>query len=183
MKRWILIFAVLLVACGGTPETAALPALPPEPTKVPLEAIELEPLLIQSGDLPAGLTGAQVLDTQPPAYEQMSMPPATKLIFQRFAKGSAPGGYVVVSLYKDAAQLDTAYAALDKDLHAVGVVTTPTEVGEIGVLSVDNLFGAHFGFRRCAALVNIMLVGADGQSVLAYAKRLEKRLQPLVCTA
>jgi len=47
LKIWAIlgILAALLVSCGGTD----------------LNAVNLEPTLIQGGDLPAGFTGAQVI--------------------------------------------------------------------------------------------------------------------------
>lgn len=176
------VFVFALVACGGSPAAVAPTAAPtPAPTKVPLAALDLEPLLIQSGDLPAGLTGAQVLDSVPPAYQQMQMPAAEKLIFQRLARGSDPGGYVVVSLYGDAAKRTDAYVKITTDMRTLGALTMPEDIGETAALHSDTLFGGHVAFQRCAAVVEVLLTGTDAQEVAAYAKRLDTRLRAAVC--
>ena len=56
MRQMLFLFAlVVLVGCGMQLRA---------PTSTP---VNLESLIIQPGDLPAGLTAAQVLDTLPPA--------------------------------------------------------------------------------------------------------------------
>jgi hypothetical protein len=83
MRQMLFLFAlVVLVGCG-------MQLRAPTPTPVNLES-----LIIQPGDLPAGLTVAQVLDTRPPAYDQMGMPQASKIIFQRLAKNIGNMHYI-----------------------------------------------------------------------------------------
>lgn len=167
MRQMLFLFAlVVLVGCG-------MQLRAPTPTPVNLES-----LIIQSGDLPAGLTAAQVLDTRPPAYDQIGMPQASKIIFQRLARGDAPGGFVVVSLYDNPAN---AYDTLAKSLGMVGVVTRPTGIGEAAIISADKALGTTLAVKQCRAVVEVLFTQEDAQSVTAYATRLLSRLQPVIC--
>ena len=89
----------------------------------------------------------------------------------------------MVSLYKDAATLETAYKAIFADIMTTktGLLSAPRGVGEDGLVS-DDTIASSLVFRRCTAIVHMMLgLGTDAQSIAAYAKRLDARLQPLVC--
>lgn len=167
MRQMLFLFAlVVLVGCGMQLRA---------PTSTP---VNLESLIIQPGDLPAGLTAAQVLDTRPPAYDQMGMPQASKIIFQRLARGDAPGGFVVVSLYDNPAN---AYDTLAKSLGMVGVVTRPTGIGEAAIISADKALGTTLAVKQCRAVIEVLFTQEDAQSVTAYATRLLTRLQPVFC--
>ncbi len=203
----ILIIALLvfgLAACGSAPapEDVAIARLPTEaapqatvqPTVAPaprsLADIDLEPLLIQSGDLPAGLTGAQVLDTPPPAYETLKVPKADKLIFQRLQRNGQPAGYIVVTVYESTAARDDAYTRVTDDVrkaaeHGGGKPQETNDAGEHAVIvkEAPPLSGAKTMFVRCRAVADILMTGdlVDEAAVLAYARRLDKRLQQAVC--
>lgn len=163
MKHLVLVAlaVVLLVACG--------------PTAPVLTEVNLESLLIQPGDLPPGITGAQVR-TEPPAMFD-GIAPATKTIYQQFAKDSAQYGGVGVFLYDDPAQLSLGYDFITKGM---GTGATPVEVGERAVAITGLLDFSEVAFARCAAVAHIRLTG-DLDTVVAYAQRLDKRLQAAVC--
>ena len=167
------IFVFLLYACAAEAPAAA-------PTRIPLASVDLEPLLVQSGDLPAGMTGAQVKDAAPPAFKRYPLP--TKAIDQRFQRSGDVVGGVVVLLYENAADRDAAWAQAQQ---AITSSATPLpDVGEQALLlaSSPQLPITSATFRRCAAIVDI---GMDAQvqpnEISAYARRLDTRLTPLVC--
>jgi hypothetical protein len=146
-------------------------------------ALDLEPLLIQPGDLPAGVVGSQVKDKAPPVFKDV--PPPTKAIDQRFglADGAIIGG-VTVLLYDSSDDLEKAYAAVIKGMGSSAYPST--EVGDkarIGGLTARTQRIAEVSFVRCHALVSVSLSATPqpDDDTLAYAKRLDKRLMPLVC--
>lgn len=174
--------ALLLVACGGV-APAALPTTLPAPTAVPLDQIDLESLMVQPGDLPAGVSGAQVRDVAPKMFD--GMPGALKTAYQQFARGDQPAGGVVVFLYEADADRDQGYGFI---LGGMGTTTAVEGVGEqatatepskevAAVLNFTDLL-----FQRCHAVAHIRMTGADtAASIAAYAKRLDKRLSSVAC--
>lgn len=175
------VFLVLLIACGGG--TATLPpTVPPVPTSppttIPLAAIDLEPLLIQPGDLPAGITGAQVKDVAPPAFK--AYPPATKAIDQRLQRDGETIGGIVVLLYEEQSALEQAKILAT----TTSEVSRPLDsVGEGGkaFLGSDLLPLRGVTFVRCRAIADVSMGRVAIEEVIAYAKRLDRRLAGVVC--
>jgi len=186
--QWIALVIVLscLAGCGTAPATeqatrtnaAEGPAA--APTKQPLVSVDLEPLLIQAGDLPAGVTGAQVRDTPPKMFD--GMPKAAKAVYQQLAQGNQQTGGVAVFLYETGVDAGYAFAA-----KGMGDVDPVADVGEQAIVTkaADNpaLNFVDLLFRRCAAVVHTRMSGADldRDTAAAYAKRLDARLKPVVC--
>lgn len=177
---FVFLAALVLAACGGSPApTADAPtAAPAVPTAIPLEQIDLEPLLVQSGDLPAGTTGAQVRDTAPAMFKDI--PAATNTAYQQLATGAKQTGGVAVFLYADAAPRDAAYQAIATGM---GSDTSAPTIGERAALSAggDILPFSDLLFQRCRAVAHIRMTGSDAAAIESYAKRLDKRLQAVAC--
>lgn len=168
-----LIAALLLGACGASAPPASLPI--PLPTAVPLSAVDLEPLLIQSGDLPSGLGAAQVSDTPPKMFA--SLPKAIRAIDQRIQRAGATAGGITVLLYDDPTP---GYQALIATMGATDAVA----VGEQSRITraSDLLPGFDVALVRCHAVVYVRMTGdVSAENVLAYAKRLDARLSNAVC--
>ena len=172
---------VFLTACGVPFRT------------VPLGEVELEPLLtIQQGDLPAGMTGAQVKAMAPPGIASLpGFPQPTKAIDQQFARAGQTAGGVVVLLYDSLADAERAYTVMTNDLKNGGGRTRSGYV-TIGDQSMDmgrsdtllgvNLDTAATIFQHCHAVVAIQLGGTSNpDDSVSYAKRLDTRLKPVVC--
>lgn len=173
--RWI-IAVFLLAACGGTPDVIAPTTIPP--TTVPLSALDLEPLLIQSGDLPAGIAAAQVKDVAPLAFN--GYPPTTKAIDQRFQRDGKAVGGVVVLLYEQQDNFNTARSLAMK----ISESSKPLDgVGEEAkaFLGSDLLPIRGITFIRCRAIVDVSISNVTIEEVAAYAMRLDKRLSGVVC--
>jgi hypothetical protein len=191
----LLVTTLVLAGCGETPQSsqqaidqafatigAGLDATAVS-TVVPLTALDLESLLIQPGDLPAGVIGSQVKDKAPPVFKDAPLP--VKAIDQRFglADGVTIGG-VTVLLYDSPADLEKAYAVV---IGGMGSSAYPsTEVGDkarIGGLTARTQRIAEVSFVRCHALVSVSLseTPQPDDDTLTYAQRLDKRLMPLVC--
>jgi hypothetical protein len=169
----VLIVALLaLDACGGSP--AATPTL----TADQLAKLDLVPLLIQSGDLPAGLSGAQVKDTVPAGLK--AVPKPVKVIDQRFERNGTTVGGVVVLLYEASDDVKAAYRLTvgeGKNSEAQDSLGDTARIWLPKGLSPRTTVA----FTRCHAYVDVSIGEASIDDVTAYARRLDQRLQPLVC--
>jgi hypothetical protein len=171
----LIVVLFLLAACGGQ---AAAPAPMAAQTAVPLTALDLTPLLIRSGDLPADLTGAQVKDTVPPGLK--AVPTPVKAVDQRFQRNGDTVGGVVVLLYEAAADVKAAYRLTVGE----GKNSEPWDgVGDTARIWLPSGLSprATVAFTRCHAYVDVTIAQGSVDEVIAYARRLDERLQPLVC--
>jgi hypothetical protein len=183
----ITLVALVIAGCGTAPEAAVPTAAPIQPTAVPtavpLADLDLEPLLIQAGDLPAGLTGAQIRDTAPEMFSKV--PKATKTLNQQFAQADKQVGGVTVLLYDSPADVSTAY---DVIWNGMSTGSSALDIGEkAGGFAKKQIVGTtqfEFSdvlFRRCHAVVHIRMPVSDIAMSTAYAQRLDKRLSAVVC--
>jgi hypothetical protein len=180
-----IIATIILAACSalpqsGSPESAIATAIEQTqvalatitPTPLSLDDLDLEPLLIQSGDLPSGFSGAQVLQDAPGMFRDI--PPTENVIYQRFQKNGETIGGVTVFLYGDDETRGAAY-----DLVVDGFADPVEEISNVGEIADGSLF--DLAFIRCNALVHVRMVGAGLDEVAAYATRLDSRLTDVVC--
>lgn len=183
MKRLLLLAVLTLTSCGSaSPDAAQAPTIAPTalpPTPIALKDIDLEPLLIQNGDLPAGFSGAQIKDEAPAMFDKAPKP--VKAIDQRLASKDDNAGGIVALLYETPEDTVKAY---DMVVDGMGDKVKALEgVGEKASVMADTLAAANLSFSegafyRCGAVVHIRFVGIeDADAVEAYAKRLDKRLQ------
>jgi hypothetical protein len=160
--RILVLVAVLaaLVACGapGLAET------------------NLEPLLIQPGDLPTGLSAGQVRDRAPAMFGDAPQP--TKAINQKLQSSGSDAGSVTVLLYDDLADVSAAYAEVTQGFS--GAAQSYEGLGEQA--KTDAIAGVvgDFVFTRCHAVVHMRII-APLDDTAAYAKRLDGRLKDVVC--
>lgn len=169
--------AALLAGCG-TPQAISDPTAAVVTPPAALKDIDLESLLVQSGDLPSGMSAAQIKDAAPPGMNDY--PAATKAIDQRFQQNSKTVGGVVVLLYEQPADLATATALATK----IGKYSEALDgVGEQAklFLGTDLLPIRGVTFVRCHAIVDVTMSKVDTHEITAYAKRLDKRLHSVVC--
>lgn len=150
MRRILPIILLFLTACGGPN----------------LASVELEPLLVQDGDLPTGVTAGQVI-----AGDVGATGTAYGYV-QRVQRNLSPGGVVIVILYDNDEALNRDFAALLPGVTADGRPTT-----EVGTRAMERTNAIVF--IRCHALASVRL--QDYASALSYAKRLDKRLMAVVC--
>mgnify|MGYP003375026889 CR=1 FL=1 len=137
-------------------------------------------MLIQSGDLPAGVSGEQIRSVAPPAFK--SVPLAEYTIDQRFQKNGQVSGGVTVFVYKTVDEAEAAYAEILKGMDS-GRRSDPT-FGSVAVSADSYLANTAFSsalFVRCSTTVHIQMSGVAEKSAASYAQRLDKRLQSLVC--
>lgn len=158
----------------------------PTLTPIPLSDIDLEEILIIANDLPAGYSGGQAHEVTSEQFNWVLYKGINNL-YQEIAKDNAQVGGVTVFIYENANDALKAYHEL---VDALGDTYEELEdVGDEGVyytldtnvsgISVKN---TSIVFRRCYATVNLGVSGStDLMGISAYAKRLDERLQPLVC--
>ena len=193
----ILLAAVILsliVSCAPSPEkireaieqtqTASqllISTNVPTPTLIPLDELDLEPLLIQGNDLPSGYTASHVKEIGSDSYKWISNHGIAN-ISQSFAHNGEDSGGVTVFLYTNTEDSKTAYL---EQLESLGSETkSAVDVGDENAYVHISILGdvVELSFRRCLAVVDIkMFDNDDPDDVIAYAKRLDKRIEPIVC--
>jgi hypothetical protein len=207
MRRWLLIVTLAALSCARLaplpelarpngrlqPSATAEPTKTPRPTRVPtatpmpaLSALDLEPILVAAGDLPAGYSGAQVRSDAPPMFDEL--PEAEYEIYQQFEHADSGAGGVTVLLYERAKAVQNAYEFIISGFGAGSV--QKVDAGEAGTaVQTADIYNQLIGepmvdlaFIRCTAVVHIrMTVQTSISKALAYARRLDRRLQSLVC--
>ena len=146
---------------------------------VSLSELKLEPILIQLGDLPSGVSGAQVRDTAPATFD--AVPDAENTIYQQFEKNGDTIGGVTVFLYEDALMVENAYSAVFSGMDTIS--ETISKLGDKASISHLTVGPGHdLVFTRCSFVVHIrMTTNNPAVEIISYAKRLDRRLRDAVC--
>jgi hypothetical protein len=155
MRRLLIpIILLALAACGG-----------PD-----LRTLNLEDVLIQDGDLPAGMTAGQITDGS------TGDTTSANGFVSRAERRIAPDGSVTVLVYEDGAALQRDFERVLPGVTADGMPNT-----DVGTRAVTR--GNIVMFVRCHALVIIRFAVSRQMldQAMGYAKRLDSRLTPLVC--
>lgn len=191
MRRLVLVI-LLLAGCSGdysgnAPSesvAANVPTDKPEPTPKPtvtptknIYTIDLESLLIEPGDLPIGMTESQVIEDLVPGGFKDN-PPPDRIIQQRIEDPDSyanVGGSVTVLFYKDRDIVQKSFDITVKGMDKDGVATN--KIGEQAWVIVNAV-----AFTRCNVLAYIVLnKDVDPDSLISFARRLDKRLQEPIC--
>ena len=139
---------------------------------------DLEPLLVQEWNLPAGVTGSQTLVDAPQMFEDV--PPATIKIFRVFEKDNERNGGIAVFVYDDA---ETARNAYDIIFDGMGPFTTASDIGEkssISTLPPALPLSSDVLWGNCTYVAHVR-IPASADDAYGYAKRVEARLTKEVC--
>lgn len=191
MKKyiWILYILLFLVSCAK-PTPIPEPTPIPSPTPILLSEIDLEPIVIQAGDLPAGFTGAQISHYGKNIYGSVND------IKQELANNNQSAGFIEIYLFGDLEKAEKIFTSKTNSLGKSNVSdissTTVSEIPDVGEKATSassriSFFGLDtyvidFVFIRCSAFVNIRFSDTSNtQSVINYAKRLDERLSKLIC--
>jgi hypothetical protein len=178
---YLIFIVILLVACSSASPDATTPptsTFTPEPTapptQVPLSELDLSSILIQPGDLSAGITGAQVRDMLPAMFDYIATPTVNQ-IYQEFEQDSTQKGGVAVMVYDNAAD---AKETFDMILMGMGGKAKTDEVQDLG--DQARIGGYDLLFQRCKTVIHFrMFANADAR--ITYAQRLDERLTPFAC--
>ena len=201
MKRIssLLLIVSFIVSCipSPTPNPTLNPSLVliPTPSLIPLLEIDLEPILIQDGDLPPGYYEAQVREVPNDSYKWI-INKGLNNIQQYIGLNDDIGGSVTIYLYEDTIALNTAYEQQSdsfgelSDSPKPGYQTSYLDgIGEKAkYLTFDEKsYGDEFDqtalvFKRCHALVDISFYQTYNLDyIVSYSKRIDRRISDLVC--
>jgi hypothetical protein len=153
-----------------------------------LPEIDLESILIQPGDLPAGYSGAQIREQAPEMFSKL--PRADVSIYQQLAKNGDAAGGITVFLYSQSEHVSKAYSLIvsgfgtsednslfkkvTQPLPGIGEECTATSM-EAKQPYIQN--ACDLAFVRSSAVVHIRMSNATEADIASYAKRLDKRLK------
>ena len=175
-KILAIILAVLIAACTQA-------AAPLEATEIPLAELDLEPLLLEEGDLPADFKGSTIRHSieEAPFSE---LPPAAQAIVQEIdGYNQDTSNFVYILLYEYLDDLQEAYEHLVTNSFKFNEEAEPIDgIGEQARFEKDE-FAFHYipyekvAFTRCHALVYI----ETSTDTLNYARRLDARLKETIC--
>ena len=159
---------------------------------------DLEPLLIQLGDLPPGFSGAQVREKAPGMFSELPKP--EKAISQQLARKDKLAGGITVLLYAESSAASKAFSLIVKGFGPGGendlfkrAVHSLDNIGEKCTLSTrqpknPDLLGVPLDnssdlvFVRCCGVIHIRMVGtAEPDDIASYAVRLDRRLMQVIC--
>jgi hypothetical protein len=154
-------------------------AVPPTATPIQIRKLDLEPLLIQDGDLPPYLVPdfvSKELSSQWSTLEDLT---ADNFINQDFynTERKSSGGAVIIYLYEDAKEADRAYEQIAP---AIDWFPEPADVGEKGEMQYDTP-QRHLIFKRCHAFVYVWMSDVREYDIVTYTQRLDERLSAVVC--
>lgn len=195
-----LLALILIASCSTAPSSSEIQtaiaqtqaAAPtdtpvPAPTLIPLSDIDLESILIQEGDLPAGYSGAQVRSAEG-RRSDTELNKAVNSIFQQFSLQGESAGGVSVYLFESLADRDEAYNAILTGLDETEGIS---QVGENAVKwsayvplvgGLGTIEGSMVVFVRCESLVTVeMRRAVDVTGAISYSQRLDQRLQNDIC--
>lgn len=154
-------------------------SVPPTATPISISDLDLEPLLLQDGDLPPHLVPdfvSKELNSQWRTLEDLT---ADNFINQDFynTDRKSSGGAVIVYLYEDPKEANRAY---DQIAPAINWFPEPADVGEKGIMQYDAP-QRHLIFKRCNAFVYIWMIDVREYDIVTYAQRLDERLGAVIC--
>ena len=155
--------------------------LPPTATPVPLDEI-----LILPGDLPPGYTGAQIRTEAPGTFP--ALPSTETVLYQQIQSNGRQIGSVTLFVYQGETDLKKAYSILKGGLGESKSLSGLGDEATFWNNTTFNITVSELVFRHCRALVYVRMTAGvvdessvDESSVVGYAKRLDKRLQQIVC--
>lgn len=185
----MIVLAIILTACAAptiTPTLQPTSTNTPEPTPIPLSEIDLEPILLLSGDLPTDFQGGQITTSIIKRFE--NMPDPEQAIAQSFRAGDYGSDGINIYLYKSETDLLKAKEIVIASLQQGDKFEEISDVGEwaIGSEEQNTMFyvtDSKVVFIRCNALVYIELFskGTNLEVSKTYAQRIDKRLKGLIC--
>jgi hypothetical protein len=161
----------------------------PTPTLIPLSDINLRSIPFLPGDLPADYSAGQF------RYDNLmgGVTGYVNGIYQEYKMTGEKAGWVSILLFDSVDRRDSAYSVLIDGLGKSGqpipgieiIVAQSSDVGEKAMYNIMSGPGENTStliFIRCQAIADITLIHkGDLPTITNYAKRLDERLQPIVC--
>ena len=192
MKKHLALLLIFLgTACAPvpdpTPTAVPTPTVIPTPTQIPLSQLDIESLLVVDGDLPEDIVPDTITNENAVgSVEELDR--ADAVFTQYFLLEGGEGGGVSVFLFESLGDVQAAFGKVSTMMN--GPVAY-YEVGEQArienflipiVADVAPIEGSRLIFSRCHALAVIQFPRAEDLPAMErYGKRLDERLQTLVC--
>lgn len=192
--KWIFIAVCIVVLAACVPSQAAIntgiiqtkavetQAAP----KIPLDEIDLGELLIVQGDLPAAYVGQQIKSELPGSLKDIGIYEGINTASQSFKNSNWASEGVTVTIYASAEEPKYIFdEILTSRLPKVAGLGEASLIHEGGTWC--DRCSIQVIFFRCHALVYIDIYDQQAShdrvygTITTYAKRLDGRLQPLVC--
>jgi hypothetical protein len=189
--KWFTIVALTICLSACVPsvdavstEMAQTQAAQPTSTLIPFSSLDLETILMEEGDLPAGYSGGQPINFLPDYFfTQYDAPVPDYNIYQDVEFNGGTGGFVGVFVYENQQEVEFAYQKLLQPQDS----TSLNNVGDKAKVSTGPVYLPDFKYIevmviQCHALIVIEISETDQEElVINYTERLIKRLIPLVC--
>ncbi|MFN2305079.1 MAG: hypothetical protein ACK2TV_15215, partial [Anaerolineales bacterium] len=144
---------------------------------------QLDPVLVQDGDLIPGVTAGSVVEMDSTIFGDLGLPKSEKARFQYFESDGKFRGGVAVFLYDSKRDVTEAFDLLR---YAMGdEALRPSDLGEqaaLVIVSDERSSYVEVVFTRCNAVVDIRLMDMGRPEALeTHAKNLDARLKSLLC--
>ena len=186
-KFFILGLAVLLTACASaqtgiqTDQQMQNAELTQTATVIP----DIEPLLIQEGDLPQGYSAGSSTQKVPTYYLKLFISEPDYFIRMQIQRASNSAGQVDVLYYASKGSAKFAFDDIKGDMQGASELNGVGETAIIETLSKEQETvqdSVGIVFIQCHATVHFSIQGTtDEQIAISYVKKLSERLQPVVC--
>jgi hypothetical protein len=150
-----------------------------ESTPIPLDQIDLAPIIYQDGDLPAGFKTAQVRAMLGDLADDAPEP--VNFYSLSLENNGQNGGVVDILIYDNHQDAIDAYISASNNLPGS---MHKAEVGESGSLSTNIMFidAVSLTFMRCNTVVAFQFQGTTSQdAALSFAVRIDQRIQDSIC--
>ncbi len=192
LQRFVLFALLVLAACAplstaptqhgsGVPTLSLAPAA--SPTAFSPSSLHLESVLLWPGDLPSGFATSRLQSERSDLTK--AAPEPAYFVSQLISYTGQPGGRVEVLAYTDPATAASAYKAAVADFPSDLPQPVSVIVGEdrgTVASTFSSSQSVSLAFTRCNSLVVIQLLQtSSADTALAYGKRLDSRLMPLIC--
>jgi len=189
--KWLIIAMLIfsLSACAPSADAvstakAQTQAAQSTPTPIPFSSLDLESILVEEDDLPAGYIGARQINPLPDYFfTQYGAPVADYSIFQDIELNGKVVGFAGVFVYEKQQDVEISYQKLLQPQDS----TSLNNVGDNAKVSTGPVMLADYEYVevmviQCHALIVIEIGETDQEElVINHAERLIKRLTPLVC--
>jgi len=166
-------------AIAQTQAVIPTPTIEPTPTQIPLTELDFSEVIFQAGDLPPGYEPAQIR-SELGDITNIGLNP-DNFFSQSLSHNNKFGGIVDILVFEDLDLVKEAFLDIYQNMPGKPSLI---DVGENARVATSSLFvyTASLTFIRCHVVVSMQFQDTlDDGSVISYAKRLDERLQPLVC--
>jgi len=182
---WLMTMAVLLSACASSQTSPQVDEPMPETELTHTAIPDLEPVLLQNGDLPAGYTAGSSTSKVPTYYLKLFLPDTDYFIRVQIEEDSTVAGQVDALYYINQSTSRYAFEDIKGDMKDVNELTGIGEMAVMEIVSKSDLVvqdSIRITFTQCHVVIHISIQRInDPQIAISYGEILSERLKPYVC--